>query len=308
VCDSRRLFRRAERPAAGRAAAAPALGTYDVTTTVDLTATVLPAPASEYVETLAEFRRDPADALFRLLDDAGVPLVAELRAALRDVLEDRLADWLDDAILGRPGVAAALDALVAAAETTLVRLELDSELALSSSGATHRLRRLRFPGGVEVALPDLGAESADVHLTSDRLAIGAHGFGLRLGDAVLAALDATAHARYGMGFRETLSAIVDCPAVAADVADICVVGVCVGHAEALESLCEQGIDLLADEIARRIGGLDIQVLALHGGQTTVAGDRLTSGTWDAELDFGLGPARSAPPSPRSAANSPHGMC
>ena len=265
-------------------------GTYDVTTTVDLTAaTVLPAPASDYVATLADFRRAPADTLFQLLDEAGVPLVAELRDALPDVLEDRLADWLDDAIVARPGVAPALDALVAATEATLVRLELDSELTLSSSGATHRLRRLRFPGGLAVALPDLGAARADAQLTGERLAIGAHGFGLRLGDAVLVALDATARARFGMGFREALSAIVDCPAVAADIAGICLVGICVGHTETLESLCEQGIDLVADEIARRIGGLDIEVLALHGGEATVAGDRLADGTWDAELDFGLGP-------------------
>src|SRR5262245_53262946 len=77
-------------------------GTYDVTTAMDLgVATVLPAPASDYVATLAAFRRDPAQALFDLLDAAGVPLVAELRAALPDVLEDKLNDWIDDAILGR---------------------------------------------------------------------------------------------------------------------------------------------------------------------------------------------------------------
>lgn len=136
-----------------------------------------------------------------------------------------------------------------------------------------------------MSLPDLGAARADARRTGDRLAIGAHGFGLRLGEAVLLALDAS----HGVGFRQALSEIVDCPAVAADVADTCVVGICVGHAETLESLCEQGIDLVVDEIVRRIGGLDIEVLALHGGQAAIAGDRLLDGTWDAELDFGLGP-------------------
>jgi len=92
-----------------------------------------------------------------------------------------------------------------------------------------------------------------------------------------------------MSLREAVSAAVDCPAVAAEVADICILGICVGHADALESLCEQGVDLVVDEVTQRIAGLDIEVLALHSGDAVIAADRLTGGTWNAEIDFGLGP-------------------
>ncbi len=277
-------------------------GTYDVITTIDLTvASVLPASAASYVEILADFRRDPAETLFRLLDDAGVPLVAELRAVLPDVLEAQLAGWLSDAILDRPAVAAQLDALLTATQTTLVRFDLASELVLGDGVATHRLLELRF-GAASVPLPDLGSVVAEAHVTAGatgadaHLSLGEHAFGVRLGDAAVAALEASARATYGVGFREAVGRMVDCPAVAADVAGICLLGICVGHAAELAAICEDGIDLVVDELYRHIRELDIDVLRLAGGEASMVDgpvadgrvDRLVDGVWDAELDFGLG--------------------
>src|SRR5262245_18970726 len=77
-------------------------GRWTVVSTVDLTVgAVLPEPIANYVEALRRTRDDPGHAFFDLLEEAGVPLVDELRAVLPDVVEDAVADYITEALGGR---------------------------------------------------------------------------------------------------------------------------------------------------------------------------------------------------------------
>jgi hypothetical protein len=75
---------------------------YTIENQVDLTASqVLPPSFAASIELLVQLREEPGEALFTLADLAGVPAVDALRAALPDVLEDRVTGWIDDRIAAR---------------------------------------------------------------------------------------------------------------------------------------------------------------------------------------------------------------
>jgi hypothetical protein len=278
-------------------------GTYAVTTSIEVTAAaVLPEPVSGYLEILRRLRDDPGGTFFELLDAAGVPLVAELRAALPDRVERELTGWINAAIPAE--LRAEIDALLAVADTALTRFELLSELdlphpdAAGRARATHRLTAVRFGvAGDPVVIPipespglPLVTESAvDATIAGARLALGDHAFGLRHGELVYALLEATAHARFGVGLREALGELVSCPAVAAEVAARCVVGICVGHQAELEALCERGLDEVIEELFERLVELRFDALRLASGEAGIGVAGLEAGVWRASLDAGMGP-------------------
>src|SRR5262245_32151541 len=64
----------------------PALAdSYAVTSVLDLSAsTIAPEPVSQAIDALREFQTSPGNAIFDLAEQAGVPAVADIRAALPD--------------------------------------------------------------------------------------------------------------------------------------------------------------------------------------------------------------------------------
>jgi hypothetical protein len=284
-----------------------ARGAYRVRSVFDVTpAAVLPEPGYQLLATLRDFSTAPAHTLIDLADDAGVPAVSELRAALPDALESRLEGWIDDrieaaAIDGVPVTQLAAQ-LAALGEIALTRFAIDSALTIDGTAATHRLTGLDFaPAGLDASLSlaglpaSIGAASATAARTGGALVVGDHRFGIAFGEYVWQALDAVAVARHGAGVRGLLGAAVDCPALADAVANHCVLGVCVGHRDLLVELCERGLDEVVGLAQRRIAEVRFDAIRLAAGTTRLAdpdgagiATRLTAGVWTAQIDAGQG--------------------
>lgn len=283
-------------------------GTYHLTTSIALTTgSLAPTPVREALELLSDFRAAPAATLVRLLDDAGVPLIGDLEAALPSALESRVYGWLDRAILSALDGAAldGVDVLLDAADLVVAEPDLHSTLVLGRPDATGHLAASHALGAVSFVA---AGRSLEVPLTIESLAptaslvatvgatvggtrslgLGDHAFGLAYGGLLLAAIERSALDRTGLGFRAALGRAVDCPAVAAEVAARCVLGVCVGHRDTLEELCERGLDELVAEVEERLAAERLDVLRFRAGVATVAGASV-AGAWTGELDLGDGP-------------------
>jgi len=282
-------------------------GTYQVRSSYDVTAlAVLPEPAYDLVGTLNAFSTAPAHTLFDLAEDAGVPVVADLRAALPSALESRLEGWIDDqleaiTINGVPVTQIAAE-IAALGETTLTQFAIDSELVVAGDNATHRLTRLDFTpagAGVTIALADVPADITSATTTArcdgGTLTLGDHAFSLPFGQYAWRAIEAGVTETYGKSPRALLGDAVNCPAVANAVASKCVLTVCVGHRAELTELCERGLDEVVAVAKRKIEAVRFEAIHLARGTATLVdangdgtAERLDSGIWTAELDASQG--------------------
>lgn len=294
-------------------------GGYALVSPMDLTVgAVLPAPIADYVDVLRQLRDDPGNAFFDLLEDAGVPLVSELRAVLPDSLESKVGGWISDAITAP--FRDEIDLVLDLADTALARFELVSELDLPAPDragrclATHTLRAVRFRvdgRDVDIASPVGLASRADATIgrgsggADASLTLGSHAFGLAYGDLAYQLLERVAEERYGTTLRGALGELADCPGVAAEVAAKCILSVCVGHKAELEALCEKGLDKAIEKLREELGGLRFDAVSFAGGTAAMydvradgggedgALDRIAGGVWTASLNLGQGP-RSVP--------------
>ncbi|HEU4728009.1 MAG TPA: hypothetical protein VFT22_08980 [Kofleriaceae bacterium] len=281
---------------------------YRMSSRVDLTVeAVLPEQAELVVSTLRELSTNPAHALIAAADEAGVPAVGTLYDVLPGVLTDRLEGWINDEIAraqvdGKP-VTAYAGEVALLADGALSRFALDSELAVHGATATHRLTAIDLtPAGVAVQVP-LGGRAGDV-LTQEpdvavdqtgALLLGEQHFGLSYGEYAWQGIEAVSRRAYGGGLREVLGQAIHCPSLARNVADSCVLTVCVGHEAELTEICEGGLDALVDLARDRMAEIRLEGLHLASGRATLVdddrdgvADRLVDGTWQAELDLGLG--------------------
>lgn len=293
--------------------------TYEVVSTFDVpVSALLPEPASNGLGLLGDFRSDPGATLFTILDEAGVPGAGELRDALPGPVQDELDGMITDAVEsgqvdGTPATDH-LDFVLEQSELVLGQFDLVTELTLAHQGddkdlsATHRVRALRIPAGgpVELEIPE--DETLDAVFTlecaptasveeDDALVLGDHAFGFPYGEHAWMALDYAMHVQYGTDLRGAMGAIVDCSSIAATVADQCILGLCVGHEDELAALCEEGLDLLVDELHAQFSALRFDAVRLAHGQATLAdagpadgrADALVDGVWQASIDLGQGP-------------------
>jgi len=280
-----------------------AAGSYQVTSKIDVTAeAILPEPAEQLVVTLRDFSVEPAHTLIDLADEAGVPAIGELRALLPDVLENKLEDWLDEEIakveIGGVPVTALAGEVAALAQTVLTRFELDSELVIVGANATHRLTAIDLaPAGIQtrIALDVEISASTTATSRSGSLSIGDHRFGLAYGEYLWRATDAAIAARYGAGIREAIGSAVNCPHVAETIANKCVFGLCVGHADLLEELCEAGLDEVVEIAHDKFAELRFDALHFSAGRARLIdrsgdgiADALADGVWTAEINAGFG--------------------
>ena len=306
-------------------------GGYEIVSTYDLTVgAVLPEPVASYTAPLVDLRRDPASTLFLLLDQAGVPLAHDLAAALPGAVADQLKGWMNAFFAadtyGGGSVGTQLDALADAIETVLARPDVASRLTLlpldatGATRATHALEELRYRlyGGelaitVPIVVPRAGAApllvretTLDVQVTAPRndedarLYTRDHSFGIPYGTFALSALEQAAQQRYGTDLRGLLGLLVDCDGMAASVANRCLLGVCVGHQDTLRAICDQGLNLVDNDLRGRITALSFDALRLQSGEAalwdaTAAGgardnriDGIATGKWAAQIDFGMG--------------------
>jgi hypothetical protein len=288
-------------------AGAAARGEYQVRSVFDITASaVLPEPAYQVVETLHDFSAAPAHTLIDLAEAAGVPAVAELRAALPASLESKLEGWLDDQIeavtINGVPITQVAGELAALAETPLTRFAVESTLDVGAARATHRLTKLDFlPAGLDAWLPlddlplDVISAEAPAACEDGALTLGDHRYGLPYGRFAWQAVEAAVIAQYGAGMRELLGSAVNCPAVADTIARKCVFSLCVGHEAQLLELCERGLDEVVARARAKMESLRFDAIRLEAGSAKLAGvaadgiaARLEGGVWTAQIDASAG--------------------
>lgn len=283
-------------------------GPYQLVNRVDFTVeAVLPAQAELVVSTLRALSTNPAHALITIADQAGVPAVGVLYGLIPGVIKDRLEGWINDEIAkvkinGKP-VTEYAGQIAALADTALTHFAVDSELTIHGETATHRITGLDLsPAGLAVKLPisglagDLLTQEPDMAVAdAGALMLGDQHFGLNYGEYAWQGVEAASRALFGDGVRASLGHAINCPTIARNVADKCVVTVCVGHEAELTSICEGGLDAIVNFAHDRMAAMRLEALHLAAGQATLVdddgdgvGDRITGGTWQAELNLGLG--------------------
>jgi hypothetical protein len=266
------------------------------------------APPPAY-ELLQDLENDPGAALVTLAEAAGVPAAESLFAALPSSLSSRVTGWMTDAI----GASAELQTLMAWSQVVLAETEVRSTLSSSPldseehASASHVLDSMIFDldgREIEQDIPSItglpGAGHADLELWIERdaetreLVMGEHRFGLLFGEAAYRAFEDAVTARYGTDLRGILGSSLDCAAMAAEVSNQCVLSICVGHADELESLCSGALDAAVDQIHDQFTAFDTELLRFSFGSAIVTsneegrGTVLETGEWTASADFGLG--------------------
>jgi hypothetical protein len=284
-------------------------GAYQVTTKVDLTVeAVLPPQAELVVQTLRDFSKNPAHTLIDLAGQEGVPAVATLYDALPSQLTDKLEGWINTEvekveINGVPITTWAGD-FAGVADTAFSQFNVDSSLAIDSDSATHTLTMLDFtPTGVlnvQIPISGLASDILTQHPSivvneGGAFAMGDQAFGLLFGEYAWNAVNAACKAEFGGDIRTTLGNAVNCAAVAHTIANKCVLGVCVGHESLVNEVCEGGLDAMVNVMHDRFAQLNLEALHYASGAAQLVdddgdgvADRIVNGTWDAEMNLGLG--------------------
>ncbi len=290
-------------------------GPYAVRNTVDFTVeAVLPPQAELIVATIRDFSTNPAHALVTIADKAGVPAVGQLYGVIPGPIKDRLEGFINDEIAkvkinGKPITEYAAD-MASLADIALTQFAVDSELDLQGETATHRLTALDLhPAGIDFRLP-IGGLAGDVLTQNPQVFVSEGGrldfseqhFGLNYGEYAWQGIEAISTQTFGQGVRGTLGNAMNCPAIAKHVSDQCVAFVCVGHETELRSICEGGLDAIVNFAHDRMAALRLEALHFASGTARLVdedgdgvGDKVVEGTWEAELNLGLG-LRHAPAS------------
>jgi hypothetical protein len=288
-------------------------GPYMMHTSVDFTVeAILPPQIETAVQLVRLFSTNPARALFDLAEMKGVPAVGIIRDVLPGVLEDKLEGWINDEIAkirinGKPLTAYAGE-LAALAETALSEFAVESSLTIDGPRATHTLTALDLrPTGIDYRLP-IGGLAGDILTQTPTLDFAEGGlmglseqhFGLNYGEYAWQGMEYASTQMFGQGIRDTIGKAVNCAGLAKTIADKCVLNACVGHETELKAVCNGGLDALVDFTHDRIAAQRLEVFHLASGQARLVdddadgyGDRIVDGTWQAELNLGLG-LRKAP--------------
>jgi hypothetical protein len=292
-------------------------GTFTLTSSLDIrVANVLPTAIYDKLDVMRGLRDDPGNTFFDLLEDAGAPLVAELRAVLPDAVEAKVGDWITDAI--PDPVKAQIDAVLVLAEASLGTFDVVSELDLppgdrgGRARATHGLTALRFDFQGRPIAVDLPASDAPPFITvtevevvvsrggengaDARLTLAQHGFGLHYGEYAYQVIEKYIVDRHGVDLRAYLGQQIDCPAVAEAVSKKCLVGVCVGHAAQLEALCDKGLDEAVARLHEKLAAMRFDAVDFTSGTADLWDeigddgelDLLDGGVWEATVNLGQG--------------------
>jgi hypothetical protein len=290
-------------------------GPYQVVTRIDFTVEqVLPGQAEAIVATLRDFSKNPAHSIITLAQKEGVPAIAELYAALPGPLKDRFEGWVNDYVdnvsVGGKKLTVWAGDVATLAEHALTKFDLDSTLAIDGTKSTHALTAVDFsPTGLtdkQIAITGVAQDVLTQHPSiaiapGGALTVGDQAFGLLLGDYAWTAINDYTTTKFGGDVRTTIGNAVNCPGLAHSVASKCVLNVCVGHETQIKAVCEGGLDALVTALHNGFKKYNFGAHYASGAATLVdtdgdgIADQIKDGTWNAQLNLGLGP-RPAPAS------------
>jgi len=284
-------------------------GPYQVTTKVDLTVeAVLPPQAELVVQTLRDFSNNPARTLIDLAGQEGVPAVATLYDALPSQLTDKLEGWINTEVEkvqidGQP-ITVWAGNFAGVADTAFSQFDVDSTLAIDDATSTHTLTMLDFtPTGVlnvKIPISGLASDILTQHPSivvneGGAFSVGDQAFGLLFGEYAWNAVNAACKAEFGYDIRGTLGHAINCAGIAHTIANKCVLGVCVGHESLVDEICEGGLDAVVNVMHDRFAQLNLEALHYASGTAQLVdddgdgvADRIVDGTWDAQMNLGLG--------------------
>jgi len=301
----------------------PLTGAFAVSSDFSIPATAAaPGPVGNTLDLVHGFVVDPGTAILNFAEDAGVPGLATLRAALPDVLESQLTGWMNSYIQTASVNGVTPYSQLVWLDTTIRALllywGLDSRLALPiGSSGTHAPVTLVLAStlGTPYAVPldPMASVTQGVGVTATVswpggsagpavVTISDHFMGLPFGRYALQALDAILLAEYGAPDVATyLANAVGCAGMAAYVASQCVnvvvSTVCVGHESDMFDVCAGGLAEGARQIENQILGIDFKAIHFQQGIATAVGatvsrpqdaTALQNGVWTATVDFGSG--------------------
>jgi hypothetical protein len=275
---------------------------YHVSTSVTLSVElILPAQLEGIVTTLRTFSHSPGQAILELPAEAGVPAASTILALLPDSLKQSIEGFIDSYIapieVNCHKLTTIAGDIANLAETSLGTIQIDSTLVLSPGAADHQLDQLDV---LDAQIPldiagDLVAASTTAAIDQDTLTLGDQTFGFELGEYAWRALNDESTQLFGADIRTLLGNAVDCPAFGAAIANECILGLCVGHADLLTDACNSGLDFVVDTVHAELTSIDLDAVELASGTATLVdddgdgtADRLVNGTWDASLNAGQG--------------------
>ncbi len=290
-------------------------GPYATRTMMDFTAEqLLPPTVEDVVQVLRAFGENPARGLIKAADKGGLVVLEELYGALPSQLQDKFEGWVNEQLnkVKINGKTLSEYAAIAAkqAEFALTKFEIDSELAITSEGATHTLTAVDFtPVGIDFRIPISGIAS-DVltqHPTimvgaGGQLVIGDESFGLRRGEYAWGGFNAGVAKIFGGDLEMTLESAINCGSVASAVADKCLpfTSICVGHESLIKSVCVGARDLFVEQLHALFARYNLDAFHMARGDAKLVddtgdgiADRIVDGVWDSEMNIGLG-LRKAP--------------
>ena len=283
-------------------------GPYVVANKVDFTVEqIVPAQVELVVSTMRDFSNNPATALIKAAERAGVPEATTIYGLIPSPLRDRFEGWINDEVAkakinGKPITEYAGD-FAGLFEHALTDFRVDSELTIAGAAVEHRLTALDLrPAGVDFRLP-IGGLAGDVLTQHPTISVvegggvtfGEQHFGLNYGEYAWQAIDGFSTATFGADIKTVITSAVNCPQLAQTIADKCVLGICVGHETTIRNVCSGGVGAIVDFVHTQIASHRIEALHFASGGALLVdddgdgvGDRLIDGAWDAEMNFGLG--------------------
>lgn len=293
-------------------AAVPLAGTFDVTSSFEVPATVaVPGPLGDTLRLVHGLATDPGTALLDLAELAGVPAVFELRLLLPDAVEVEVAGWMSEAIAagaaGGPSPLEELAELDALIRSVLLRFELRSTLSLPEGRHAPVALAFATPAGpavipVGLTAPVTAATGVEAALAWPAggpavVTISDHAMGVPFGRYAAQGLEAALLARFGTAdLAAVLGGVIDCQRAASAVAGRCLGPLCVGHQALVEEACRGGVGEAAARLEAQVLALDFKAIHLRAGVARPLGSPLPGapevtglvGTWTAAIDLGSG--------------------
>jgi hypothetical protein len=307
-------------------------GLYEISNYFDLTsAGVFPDPVNDTLGALSSFRETPSQTIVDLLDAAGVPVVPRVLNSIPSLIRGYVLGWVDEhlfkALYQKVPVMETITGLLDDLASITTKFELVTVLDLpegdgiGDAQATHTVSGMAYmwsekrnvltaPEAIanltaqDVKANAVALEKLSSELETARLALGEHRFSVPVGSFALLAADRLVKDKFGAeNLREALGKIVDCKAVAKNVASRCIdpIGpgkICVGRETELEMLCNTGLGAIVSAVQDQIRKLDLPLLRLENGQAQMwdalapgepldaVVDRIDMGFWSAKVNAG----------------------
>lgn len=279
-------------------------GAYELHTTVDLTAAgVLPDYARNTVRSLSRLHEAPSAAMMEILERSGAPILSTVLWLIPASLQEYLASWIDEWIVGSVYDGSPATEQIAALGDEIGSLftafELETQLEVAApddqgaARATHALTGASFWLDGEAqridatpwADPPVDLDARAVHVLESApgieagvLDLGDHALSVPLGALALQVLPELLEARFGVGtIRDALGLVVDCDGMASWIGGQCVLEICVGNEAEIAELCGTALDELANDVEAGIQGVELRAVHLKSGSA-----RMWDEPWDSE--------------------------